>query len=740
MLNRAPTLHRLGIQAFEPVLIEGRAIQIHPLVCSAFDADFDGDQMAVHVPLSAEAQAEARILMLSAYNILSPANGKPLAVPNQDMVLGIYYLTSVKEDAVGAGRYFISPEEALMAYDARELSLQAPIKVRLDGKLMDTTLGRVIFYQDLPEGMHHHLNEVVDKESLGKLVSECYHRYGIETAVEMLDKVKALGFHFATVAGVTISVDDTNVPTEKKNILVEANRTVEEIESQYRNSLVAADDRYQQVIKVWNNATDKVAASLIENADRFNFIFMIVASGARGDVQQLGKLSGMIGLMADSSGRIIDLPIRPNFREGLTVLEYFISTHGARKGLADTVLRTADSGYLTRRLVDVSQDVIIREEDCGTHEGLHITAMRDGNEELQSLSDRIAGRVAAEDVVHPETGEVLAHANEEIDEALAEVIVKAGVEGVKVRTVLHCQSKTGICAKCYGRSLATGRLVDTGEAVGIVAAQSIGEPGTQLATRNLHTGGVAGDDITQGLPRVEELFEARKPKGAAVITDMDGVVHIPENRGRTEIQVVDPETAEAHSFVIPHGARLHVKENDRVAAGDPLTEGPINPHDLLRVTGIEAVQAYLIQEVQRVYRFQGVEINDKHVEIIVRQMLKKVKIEDPGDTDLLLGSLVDIGELEKENARVLAASGEPATARPTLLGITKASLATESFLSAASFQETTRVLTDAAIKGKTDRLLGLKENVIIGKLIPAGTGIARYSSADISSHHFSPPS
>ncbi|NLG86394.1 MAG: DNA-directed RNA polymerase subunit beta', partial [Firmicutes bacterium] len=602
MLNRAPTLHRLGIQAFEPVLVEGRAIQIHPLVCSAYNADFDGDQMAVHVPLSAEAQAEARILMLSSYNILSPANGRPLAVPTQDMVIGAYYLTSVKEDAIGAGRYFISPEEALMAYNAGELSLQAPIKIRLEGKLVETTLGRVIFYHDLPEGLHYHLNEVVDKKTLGKLVSECYHRYGIENAVRMLDKVKALGFHFATVAGVTISVDDTNVPTKKEEILQKADRVVEEIESQYRNGLVTADERYQQVIKIWNEATDKVTASLVENLDKFNPVFMMASSGARGNIQQLRQLAGMRGLMADPSGRIIDLPIRSNFREGLTVLEYFISTHGARKGLADTALRTADSGYLTRRLVDVAQDVIIREEDCGTNEGLYVTAMRDGNEELQSLFERIVGRVAAEDVIHPETGEILVPANEEITENIAEAIAKSGIEGVRVRTVLHCQSKTGVCAKCYGRSLATGRLVDVGEAVGIVAAQSIGEPGTQLTMRTFHTGGVAGDDITQGLPRVEELFEARKPKGAAVSTDMDGVVHITENRGRTEIQVVDPETAEAHSFPVPHGALLHVKENDRVAAGDPLTEGSINPHELLRIKGIESVQAYLVQEVQRVYR------------------------------------------------------------------------------------------------------------------------------------------
>ena len=738
MLNRAPTLHRLGIQAFEPVLVEGRAIQIHPLVCSAYNADFDGDQMAVHVPLSAEAQAEARVLMLSAYNILSPANGRPLAVPTQDMVLGAYYLTSVKEDATGAGRYFSSAEEAQMAYDARELSLQAPIKVRLKGKLEETTLGRLIFNQALPLDPEYHFNDVVDKKMLGKIVSDCYRRHGIETTVEMLDRIKSLGFHYATIAGITISVDDTIVPTTKTDILAEADRRVEEIEEQYHNGLVTQDERYQQVIKIWNEATETVTDSLVENLDKFNPVFMMATSGARGNIQQLRQLAGMRGLMADPSGRIIDLPIRSNFHEGLTVLEYFISTHGARKGLADTALRTADSGYLTRRLVDVAQDVIVREEDCGTPEGFYITAMRDGNEELQSLSERIIGRVAAEDVVHPETGEILVGGGEEISADAAAAITAAGLEGIKVRTVLQCQSKNGVCAKCYGRSLATGRLVDVGEAVGIVAAQSIGEPGTQLTMRTFHTGGVAGDDITQGLPRVEELFEARKPKGAAVITDMDGVVHITENRGRTEIQVVDKETGEAHSFPVPHGARMHVKEGQSVLAGDQLTEGSINPHELLRIKGMGAVQAYLLHEVQRVYRFQGVEINDKHIEIIVRQMLKKVKVEDPGDTELLLGSLVDVSEFEEENVKALEGNGEPATARPTLLGITKASLATESFLSAASFQETTRVLTDAAIKGKTDQLLGLKEKVLIGKLIPAGTGMSRYGRVKIETQSVEP--
>jgi DNA-directed RNA polymerase subunit beta' len=731
LLNRAPTLHRLGIQAFEPVLVEGRAIQIHPLVCSAYNADFDGDQMAVHVPLSAEAQAEARVLMLSAYNILSPANGKPLAVPTQDMVIGCYWLTSVKEDAKGAGRLFASVDEAQMAADAGYLSLQAPIKVRLDGKLTETTLGRVLFAQALPEDMRYHLNEVQDKKALGKIVAECYHRHGVETTVEMLDRIKALGYHYATRAGVTISVSDIEVPTDKKEILAEAEREVEEVESQYRHGLITAEERYQSVVDIWNGATEKVTQSMVRHLDRFNPVFMMANSGARGNIQQLRQLAGMRGLMADPSGRIIDLPIRSNFREGLTVLEYFISTHGARKGLADTALRTADSGYLTRRLVDVSQDLIVREEDCGTTDGLVVTDMMDGNEVIQSLYDRILGRVAVEDVVHPETGEVLVPGGEEIREDAAGAIIKAGIKAVKIRTVLTCASKLGVCAKCYGRSPATGRLVDMGEAVGIVAAQSIGEPGTQLTMRTFHTGGVAGDDITQGLPRVEELFEARRPKGQAIITEIDGTVHLGENRGRREATVVNEETGETRSYALPFGARLHIKDGDKVAAGDQLTEGPVNPHELLRIKGIEAVEQYLLQEVQRVYRFQGVEINDKHIEVIVRQMLRKVKVEDPGDTDLLLGSLVDVQEFEDANARVLEAGGEPATARPTLLGITKASLATESFLSAASFQETTRVLTEAAIKGKTDPLLGLKENVIIGKLIPAGTGMARYRSAKV---------
>ncbi|MGI6603660.1 MAG: DNA-directed RNA polymerase subunit beta' [bacterium] len=731
LLNRAPTLHRLGIQAFEPVLVEGRAIQIHPLVCSAYNADFDGDQMAVHVPLSAEAQSEARILMLSAYNLLSPANGKPLAVPTQDMVIGCYYLTSIQEGAKGAGRDFVSVDEALMAYDAGDLALQAPIKVRIDGESVDTTLGRLIFIQALPEGMRYHLNEAVDKKGLGKLVAECYHRYGIETTGEMLDRIKALGFHFATRAGITISISDIEVPSDKARILSAAENEVEEIEQQYRHGLITAEERYQQVIDVWNNAIEGVTKALVENMDKFNPVFMMANSGARGNIQQIRQLAGMRGLMADPSGRIIDLPIRSNFREGLTVLEYFISTHGARKGLADTALRTADSGYLTRRLVDVAQDVIVREHDCGTSEGLEVSDMLDGNEVIQSLYDRILGRVAVEDIVHPETGEVLVAAGDGIDETAAEAIIKAGMKKVKIRTVLTCDSKVGVCAKCYGRSPATGRLVETGEAVGIVAAQSIGEPGTQLTMRTFHTGGVAGDDITQGLPRVEEVFEARKPKGQAIISEIDGVVRIGMNRGRREATVVNEETGEAHSYLLPYGARLHITDGDRVAAGDPLTEGPVNPHELLRVKGIEAVEEYLLQEVQRVYRFQGVEINDKHIEIIVRQMLRKVKIEDPGDTDLLLGSLVDVQAFEDENARVLEAGGEPATARPTLLGITKASLATESFLSAASFQETTRVLTEAAIKGKVDPLVGLKENVIIGKLIPAGTGIARYRTVKV---------
>jgi DNA-directed RNA polymerase subunit beta' len=723
LLNRAPTLHRLGIQAFEPVLVEGRAIQIHPLVCTAYNADFDGDQMAVHVPLSAEAQAEARILMLSTNNILNPKDGAPVVTPTQDMVMGCYYMTLQRDGARGEGKSFATADEAVMAYQLGEVSLHAKVAVRLGGQRVETTVGRVLFNERLPEELRF-INRVVDKKELGKIVASCYRRFGNTMTAQVLDNVKEMGFSFATRAGTTISVSDLDVPIEKDRILADAEGRVEEVEEQYRRGLLTAQERYDKVVDIWIQAKDRLTERLMTALDHFNPVYMMATSGARGNVSQLVQLAGMRGLMTDPSGRTIELPVKANFREGLTVLEYFTSTHGARKGLADTALRTADSGYLTRRLVDVSQDVIVREEDCGTTQGVEVSEIRDGNEQIESLADRIVGRVASRDVVSAD-GEVLVRANELIDEEAAERVTKAGVETVEVRSVFSCRSRYGVCARCYGRNLATGQIVDVGEAVGIIAAQSIGEPGTQLTMRTFHTGGVAGDDITQGLPRVEELFEARKPKGQAVISEVEGVVEIAEAKGRREVRVRD-EDGTFQTYVVPFGARLRVRNGDRVAPGDELTEGSINPHDILRIQGLRGVQEYLLREVQRVYRLQGVDINDKHIEIIIRQMLRKVKAEEPGDTSLLPGGLVDVFELEEENARTRAAGGRPATAKPVLLGITKASLATDSFLSAASFQETTRVLTEASIKGKRDPLLGLKENVIIGKLIPAGTGMSRY--------------
>ncbi|MEW6275398.1 MAG: DNA-directed RNA polymerase subunit beta' [Bacillota bacterium] len=729
LLNRAPTLHRLGIQAFEPVLVEGRAIQIHPMVCTAYNADFDGDQMAVHVPLSAEAQAEARLLMLASHNILNPKDGRPVTIPTQDMVLGCYYLTAQKDGVPGEGKVFKDPEEAIMAYENGALHLQAKIKVRRDGSLLETTVGRLLFNEVVPPELRY-LNQVMDKKGLSDLVDKCYRKLGFSATVSLLDGIKKLGFQFATRAGVTISIQDITIPEEKEAILKEAEAQVDTIEQQYRHGLITEEERYRKVIGVWTEATDKVTAMLVQSLNVFNPVYMMANSGARGNIQQIRQLAGMRGLMADPSGRIIDMPIKASFREGLTVLEYFISTHGARKGLADTALRTADSGYLTRRLVDVAQDVIVRELDCGTAEGIEVEEVKDGQEVIEKLETRITGRLAAEDIVCPETGEVLVHRDDIIDEDTAEKIVRAGLRKVKIRSVLTCRTQYGVCAKCYGRNLATGQLVDIGEAVGIIAAQSIGEPGTQLTMRTFHTGGVAGEDITQGLPRVEELFEARRPKGQAVISERDGTVEIRENRGKREIDVVGPD-GERSTYQVPYGARLKVREGDWVDAGDELTEGPINPHDLLKIKGVQRVQLYLLQEVQRVYRLQGVEINDKHIEIMIRQMLRKVKVEDPGDTELLPGGLIDCFELEEENSKVAALGGRKATARPLLLGITKASLATDSFLSAASFQETTRVLTEAAIKGRLDPLLGLKENVIIGKLIPAGTGMSRYRHVQV---------
>ncbi|MGE4274028.1 MAG: DNA-directed RNA polymerase subunit beta' [Desulfitobacterium sp.] len=729
LLNRAPTLHRLGIQAFEPVLVEGRALQIHPLVCTAYNADFDGDQMAVHVPLSAEAQAEARLLMLSAHNILNPKDGRPVASPTQDMVLGSYYLTMERPGALGEGKIFKDRDEAVLAYEMKEVNLQAQIKVRQpNGELLETTIGRLIFNSVIPSEVGY-INEVAGKKTLNNIVAKCYRVGGYKATADLLDGIKTLGFKYSTRAGMTVGLADITVPEEKKQILADADGLVNKTEQQFRRGLITDEERYEKVIEIWTKATDTVTKALMNTLDKFNPVYMMATSGARGNIQQLRQLAGMRGLMADPSGRTIELPIKANFREGLTVLEYFISSHGARKGLADTALRTADSGYLTRRLVDVSQDVIVRDEDCGTTVGIMVDDVKDGPEVIEKLEERLVGRFLLEDLKHPETGEILATADEEITEEQAHAIAEV-YDKVIIRSVLTCKTRYGVCRKCYGRNLATGHHVEMGEAVGIIAAQSIGEPGTQLTMRTFHTGGVAGDDITQGLPRVEELFEARKPKGQAIISENEGVVTIREVKGRREVEVLS-DNEERMSYTIPYGSRLKVREGDSIEAGDELTEGSINPHDMLKVKGIRGVQVYLLGEVQRVYRLQGVDINDKHIEVMVRQMLRKVKVEEAGDTSLLPGGLIDVFDFEEENTKVIEAGGEPAVARPVLLGITKASLATDSFLSAASFQETTRVLTEAAIKGKVDPLLGLKENVIIGKLIPAGTGMSRYRNVKV---------
>ncbi len=730
LLNRAPTLHRLGIQAFEPVLVEGKAIQIHPLVCVAYNADFDGDQMAVHVPLSAEAQAEARLLMLSTNNILLPSSGRPVVTPHQDMIIGSYYLTEEKAGALGEGKAFSSPDEVKLAYHHDAISLHARIKVRMEsGVLLSTTAGRVFFNEVLPKEVGY-LNEAIDRDVLGRLVDQLYRKFGSSGTAAVLDDIKRLGFTYATQSGTTVGVTDVTVPKKKASILAEAERQVEQVEQQHRRGLLTGDERYQRTCDIWARAKDDVTQAMIDGFDTFNPVWMMANSGARGNRAQLAQLAGMRGLVTDPTGRTFETPVRRNYREGLSVLEYFISTHGTRKGLADTALRTADSGYLTRRLVEVSQDVIVREEDCGTDQGIKVGAIKEitgGVEEIiEPLRDRIAGRVTAQAVVHPETGERLVEENQLINEEIASAIEDAGIEDVEIRSALTCRSRHGVCARCYGRNLATGQLVEVGEAVGIIAAQSIGEPGTQLTMRTFHTGGVSGvDDITAGLPRVEELFEARKPKGQAIITEVDGVVRFAEAKGVRKAIVTTTENEE-HVYSIPYGARLRVRDGQRVETGDRLTEGAVNPHDVLRVKGVRAVQTYLVQEVQDVYRSQGVDINDRHIEVIVRQMLRKVKIDLPGDTELLPGGLVDVFDFAEENQRIMEAGGEPATAKPVLLGITKASLAVESFLAAAGFQETTRVLTEAAIKGKSDPLIGLKENVIIGKIVPAGTGMNRY--------------
>ncbi|MGD6818649.1 DNA-directed RNA polymerase subunit beta' [Metabacillus sp. 84] len=770
LLNRAPTLHRLGIQAFEPTLVEGRAIRLHPLVCTAYNADFDGDQMAVHVPLSAEAQAEARILMLAAQNILNPKDGKPVVTPSQDMVLGNYYLTMEREDAVGEGMIFRDTNEALIAYQNGYVHLHSRIAVAASSlsnqtfteeqekQLLLTTVGKLIFNEILP-GSFPYMNEpskgnieektpekyfvdsTVDvkeyiskqelvppfkKGILGSIIAEIFKKFQITETSRMLDRLKDLGFRYSTKAGITVGVADIVVLREKEEILTEAQAKVDNVLKQFRRGLITEEERYERVISIWSAAKDTIQGKLMKTLDTRNPIFMMSDSGARGNASNFTQLAGMRGLMANPAGRIIELPIKSSFREGLTVLEYFISTHGARKGLADTALKTADSGYLTRRLVDVAQDVIIRDDDCGTDRGLLAESIKEGTEVIEKLEERLIGRYARRNIHHPETEALLVEENELITEDIALQIVESGIEQVWIRSAFTCNTRHGVCKRCYGRNLATGSDVEVGEAVGIIAAQSIGEPGTQLTMRTFHTGGVAGDDITQGLPRIQELFEARNPKGQATISEIDGVVTEVNEIREKQQEIVVQGDVESRTYTAPYNARLKVAEGDKVKRGQELTEGSIDPKELLKVKDTQAVQEYLLREVQKVYRMQGVEIGDKHVEVMVRQMLRKIRVIDAGDTDVLPGTLLDIHQFTDANKRVLIEGKRPATGRPILLGITKASLETDSFLSAASFQETTRVLTDAAIKGKRDELLGLKENVIIGKLVPAGTGMNRY--------------
>ena len=749
LLNRAPTLHRLGIQAFEPVLVEGRAIKLHPLVCTAFNADFDGDQMAVHVPLTPEAQAEARYLMLSVNNLLKPQDGKPVTVPTQDMILGAYYLTVQIDGEKGEGMYFSDKDEALMAYQNGDVGLHCKVKVRMskeiDGeiktKTIDATVGRLIYNEGIPQDLGFvdrsdpekafdlEIDFPVIKKNLGTIIAKCINVHGLSKSAEVLDYIKATGYKYSTKGAITVSVADVAVPEAKKEILAKADQDVENIRKQFKRGLITNEERYDAVIKVWEKATKDVTEAMKDNFDDLNPIYMMAQSGARGNMNQLRQIAGMRGLMADTSGKAVEIPIKSCFREGLDALEYFISSHGARKGLADTALRTADSGYLTRRLVDVSQDLIIREDDCGTHDGIEVEEIRDGNQVLEKLDERLVGRYLVEDLYDPETKELLCDTNTMISDDLAKKIMNSGIKKVKVRSILGCRSKYGACSKCYGMGLATRQRVAIGESVGIIAAQSIGEPGTQLTMRTFHTGGVAGGDITQGLPRVEELFEARNPKGLATITEIDGKVTINDDKKRKEVTVVGKD--DAKTYVIPFGSKLKVKEGDEIKAGAPLTEGSINPNDILAINGPEGVYNYIISEVQKVYRNQGVDINDKHIEVITKQMLNKVRVEDAGETGLFTASLMDMYEFEEANEKAIAEGKKPAKGRRVLLGITKASLATDSFLSAASFQETTRVLTEAAIKGKTDELLGLKENVIIGKLIPAGTGLKKYKNLKI---------
>ena len=766
MLNRAPTLHRLGIQAFEPILVEGKAIKLHPLVCTAFNADFDGDQMAVHLPLSVEAQAECRFLLLSPNNLLKPSDGGPVAVPSQDMVLGIYYLTQERPGAIGEGKFFKSVNEAILAYENQVITLHSRIKVRVTKTLADgtdktatveSTLGRFIFNEIIPQDLGFVDREVegnellleidfhVGKKQLKQILEKVINTHGATATAEVLDHVKAIGYKYSTRAAMTVSISDMTVPPQKPEMIQKAQDTVDKITKNFKRGLITEEERYKEVVETWKTTDDALTHALLTGLDKYNNIFMMADSGARGSDKQIKQLAGMRGLMADTTGHTIELPIKSNFREGLDVLEYFMSAHGARKGLSDTALRTADSGYLTRRLVDVSQELIIHEVDCapkdGPIPGMYVHAFMDGNEEIESLQERITGRYLCEDIVDKD-GNVLVKKNHMVTPKRAELIMKKGVDEngetlkkIKIRTILTCRSHSGICAKCYGANMATGEPVQVGEAVGIIAAQSIGEPGTQLTMRTFHTGGVAGGDITQGLPRVEELFEARKPKGLAIITEFAGTATISDTKKKREITVTNEETGESKAYLIPYGSRIKILDGAKLEAGDELTEGSVNPHDILKIKGLRAVQDYMIQEVQRVYRLQGVEINDKHIEVIVRQMLKKIRIEEAGDTEFLPGTNVDILEFEDTNAALEAEGKEPATGEQIMLGITKASLATNSFLSAASFQETTKVLTEAAIKGKIDPLVGLKENVIIGKHIPAGTGMRKYRDIKLGSDY-----
>ncbi len=763
MLNRAPTLHRLGIQAFEPILVEGKAIKLHPLVCTAYNADFDGDQMAVHLPLSVEAQAECRFLLLSPNNLLKPSDGGPVAVPSQDMVLGIYYLTQERPGVKGEGKFFKNLNEAILAYENDVITLHSRIKVRvtktIDGQVksgtVESTLGRFLFNEIIPQDLgfvdrsipgNELLLEVdflVGKKQNKQILEKVINTHGATVTAEVLDKIKATGYKYSTRAAMTVSISEMTVPPQKPQMIQEAQDTVDKITKNFKRGLITEEERYKEVVETWKNTDDALTKALLDGLDKYNNIFMMADSGARGSDKQIKQLAGMRGLMADTTGRTIELPIKSNFREGLDVLEYFMSAHGARKGLSDTALRTADSGYLTRRLVDVSQQLSIHEIDCAAEgaeiPGMYVRAFMEGNEEIESLQERITGRYVCEDICDKD-GNIIVKANHMVTPKRAERVMKYGVNKdgepiteVKIRTILTCKSHIGVCAKCYGANMATGEPVQVGEAVGIIAAQSIGEPGTQLTMRTFHTGGVAGGDITQGLPRVEELFEARKPKGLAIITEFGGVATINDTKKKREVIVTNNETGESKAYLIPYGSRLKVQDGQELGAGDELTEGSVNPHDILKIKGLRAVQDYMIQEVQRVYRLQGVDINDKHIEVIVRQMLKKIRVEENGDSEFLPGTMVDILDFEETNEKLIAEGKEPAVGEPVMLGITKASLATDSFLSAASFQETTKVLTEAAIKGKVDPLIGLKENVIIGKLIPVGTGMRQYRDVKIKS-------